>query len=444
MEQRASIACKWCLALALGVSAATLQGSSPRRRLLRAADQPSANAAEAERLVQQLGAPSYRERDEASRTLAGLGNEARTALLRAADIGDPEIELRAQVLLRLLQVGEIWMPSRVECAAAEQKASAVFRTVAEQTNNRLLTGDAFSSFRDEAVSTRFSNVEYWRAVDELCQLSGNHVRPTYDPHRPGTVVVAGAPGQFPMAYSGPLRAKVTTARRMFIEELDLKTGDSNTTHTFQLGFQVMWEDRFSLVAYRPEPELLEARTDTSQDLTATQPPGEGWRIVSPGTRQLNLKLALDPPEASSTQLDVLRLGLGLVAVGNRQTVVIDDLVSDEPHVHEGIALVIQEVKQKGPRWQITVVVAHEDGLPDPQEIVFYENEFEAFDAAGKPLNFLSQSHTLTEAGARITLSFSGDGAGEPTTLHFSFPRIRSERNVELVFRNVPLPKNRIR
>lgn len=443
MENRVSIACRDRAFLTLVALLLLGIGAYPRLRLS-ADDRPSETTGEAEQLVQQLGAPSYRERDEASHALANLGRHARTALLRAIDSSDAEIELRARVLLRMLQVGEIWMPSQVDFDTPEMKASEVFRSFAEQTGNRLLTGDAFSSFREGPLSVRFEGVEFWRAVDELCRRSGNHVRPTYDPHRPGVVVVAGAPGQYPMAYAGPLRAKVTTARRMFIEELDLKTGDSNTTHTFQFGFQVMWEDRFALVAYRPEPELLEASTNSGQALTATQPPGESWRVVSPGTRQLNLKLALDPPEGKSTHLEVLRLGLSLVAVGNLQTLVIENLTSQEPHRYQGTELIVQGVKQKGPRWEITVVVSRENGLPDPQEIVFYENHFEAFDASGKPLTFRSQSHTLTERGARLTLSFASDGAGEPRTLHFSFPQIRSQRNVELVFRDVPLPKDRIR
>lgn len=428
------------LGLGLGLSVFVLCGTGH----LAAEDPPSEGPREAERLVQQLGAPSYRQRDAASRALANLGPDARTALLRAVESDDPEIELRARVLLRLLHVSEIWMPSWVDCRASDQQVSEVFRKLAAQSGNRLLTGDAFSSFREAPVSVGLGSTEFWRAVDELCRLTGNHVRATYDPHRPGTVIVAGSPGQFPLAYAGPLRAKVTSARRTFNEELDLKTGDSNTTHTFQLSFQVMWEDRFALVAYRPDLELLEAHTNVGQALAATEPPGDGWRIVSPGTRQLNLKLALDPPEGNSTHLEVLRLQLGLAAVGHMQTVVIDDLASDSPHRYGGTQIVVEKVRQKGPRWEITVVVSNENGLPDPQEIVFYENKFEAYDASGRPLSFRSQSHSLTDEGARLALSFAADGAGEPAILHFSFPRIRSQRNVEFVFHDVPLPTNRIR
>ena len=42
-------------------------------------------------------------------------------------------------------------------------------------------------------------------------------------------------------------------------------------------------------------------------------PASGWRVVSPGTRQLNLKIDLDPPVGASTHLEVLRLALGLAA-----------------------------------------------------------------------------------------------------------------------------------
>jgi signal transduction histidine kinase len=67
-------------------------GTYPGLRLS-ADDRPSETAGEAEQFVQQLGAPSYRDRDEASRSLANLGRHARTALLRAIDSSDAEVEL---------------------------------------------------------------------------------------------------------------------------------------------------------------------------------------------------------------------------------------------------------------------------------------------------------------------------------------------------------------
>src|SRR5258707_1264238 len=82
---------------------------------------------------------------------------------------------------------------------------------------------------------------------------------------------AGEPGKFPVTYAGAIRAQITSARRAYSEEIDFETAKSDRTHTFQLNLQMMWEDRFRLVAYRSQPELVRARTNTGHDIAATQP-----------------------------------------------------------------------------------------------------------------------------------------------------------------------------
>ncbi len=74
------------------------------------------------------------------------------------------------------------------------------------------------------------------------------------------------PGRFPTAYAGPLRAQVTGAVRSFSEKLDYGEGPSQKLHTFELEISVLWEDRFHLVAYRPQPTLVRAVTDTGVSL----------------------------------------------------------------------------------------------------------------------------------------------------------------------------------
>lgn len=431
------IALPGLLTVAAALSVAALAAEEPPEA------QPASTRVE--HLVRKLAAPSYHERDLASDALEGIGPNARPALLDAAESEDLEMRLRARALLRLLRVSELWTPSHVDHVADGNDASEVIRALIEQTGNRLHLGDNFGSPREAPITTTLRGVPFWEAVDRVCRQSGNHIRPTYDPHRPGLVVVSGAPGQYPVAYSGPVRGTVVSARRVFIEELDLKTGDANITHTFQLTFQFIWEDRFRLVAYRPQPELLEALTDAGQELSATQPPVGGWNVISPSTRQLTMSLRLDPPEGSSTRLGELRLQLGLIAVGDMQTLVVDDLSADVPHRHGPNTLTVQKVEQKSSRWEITVLITSDAVLPEPQEIAFHENQFDVFDAENNPLALRGQSNYLTEDGVRMTLALSGNGSsGPPSTLHFSYPAIRSQRKLEMVFRDVPLPAARIK
>lgn len=65
-----------------------------------------ADAADAEVLIRQLGAPEYRVRVDAESKLRDLGKQVAAALEKAASAEDPEVKVRARRLL-----GQIRMPN---------------------------------------------------------------------------------------------------------------------------------------------------------------------------------------------------------------------------------------------------------------------------------------------------------------------------------------------
>ena len=73
-------------------------------------------------------------------------------------------------------------------------------------------------------------------------------------------------------------------------------------------------------------------------------------------------------------------------------------------------------------------------------MLFQENEVILLDERGQPFRRQGQINTLADDGARMKVSFLGETAASvPTTLKFVYPRIRSQRDVEIEFRDVPLP-----
>jgi len=172
------------------------------------------------RLIERLGASSYEERAAANDDLARMGFESRKQLEAATESSDPEIRLRAKDLLLRLKVRELWSASPIKCDSQKVTASKVLTTLSELTGNHVLVGDQYGTFHDQEVTLNHPNGEFWPVLDDLCQQSGNRVRPHYDSRSPGLVVVQGNPGKYPTAYSGPLRSQSTGARRAFTEELD--------------------------------------------------------------------------------------------------------------------------------------------------------------------------------------------------------------------------------
>lgn len=393
------------------------------------------------RLVKSLGSDSFAERDKAGEELGALGDLPRPELEEAVHDPDPEIRLRAKDLLRRLKVAELWLPAKISWQADEIPAAKAFAELGARSGNRVLLGEPYGAFKDATLAFQATDQGFWQLLDELCRLSGNRARPHYDTRTPGLIVSAGLPGKSPVAYSGPIRACVTAARRSFSEELRYDDRASDLTHTFQLDVQTMWEDRFRLVAYRSQPAVVRARTDTGVELPATNSAAGGWNVAHPGTRQVSMNLRLQPPPIAARELDVLELSWGLIAVGDMAQFKIDNLDSREPHFQDDVELTVEAVQTiAGGRCELTLVLNRDLTLPEPHDVLFQENEFELIDSTGKPYRRQGHSNSIADRGAVIKVSFMGEASdSQPAALHMTYPRIRVQRDLPIVFRHVPLP-----
>lgn len=393
------------------------------------------------RLVKQLGADSFVDRSRASNELEQLGPAARSELSAAARSADAEVRLHAKDLLARLELGDLWAASQATCPTDPTPASKLLVSIGQQTGNHLLLGDQYGTFHEHELSTEPGKHAFWPLVDRVCLASGNRLRPHFDPRQPGLVAVAGEAGHWPVAYSGPLRAQLTSARRNFSEELSYETLASDAAHVFQLGLQLVWEDRFRLVAYRSQPDVVAAVLPGGTKLPLLAASPGPWNVAGPGTRQITATLRLQPPPVSAKQLDTLTLRWGLIAVADMATLEITNLASREPHDQDDLELTLESVQANGTgQYAIELRITRELTIPEPAEVLFQENEIELFDKQQRPFHNQGQTNTLAEDGAKIVVNFIGESAESvPERLVFKYPRLRSQRDVELVFRHVPLP-----
>jgi hypothetical protein len=408
-----------------------------------AAEEP-APAIRIANLVRRLGSEAYTERDAAEAQLTSLGTAAREQLAAATQNADPEVRLRAKKLLQRLKIDELWTASKVRCQVRESSAAAALATITEQTGNRVLAGDQYGVFRETFVDLDIADGSFWEAIDALCQRSGNRIRPHYDTRRPGLVLAGGNPGRYPVAHSGPVRMQMIRARRAFTEEFDYERLDGDQSHTFQFELQALWEDRLRLIAYRSHPELVEAITDTGAKIIAAQAAASGWNVAGPGTRQVSMGLRLQPPAMSAKELATLKLKWGLVAIGDPAQIEIEDFNSARPHFQDDVEVVVQKF-QRGPkaRCEIALLVVRELIIPEPQELIFDELEVELFDLQGRAFHRQGQANSLSDQGAMLKLTFSAeDETAAPKVLRITYPRIRAQKDLEIVFRHVPLPSGR--
>jgi hypothetical protein len=395
------------------------------------------------RLIERLSSGSYADRVDATDELAGVAAEAREQLLAATASDDPEVRLRARRLLYRLSEERLWRASPVDCRRQQVMASEALAAVSRQSGNRLLVGDAYGTFKDLVLDMDLGGVPFWQAVDQICRLTGNRVRPHFDTRSPGLAVVAGIAGRHPVAYAGPVRLQINRARRLFSEELDYEQHSSEKAHSFQFDVQAVWEDRFRLVAYRLQPELVEAVTETGVRLGGQSTTG-GWSIAGPSTRQVSMSLRMQPPSTTATCIKILRLKWGLIAVGDMAQLEIDRLDSTEPHFQDDVELVVEKVQEfPGSRCEVSLRIVSDGVVSDPADLIFCESEVELLDSQGRAYRRQGQTNTMAGDGALMKISYLGDeGHAGPKKLRFHYPRIRSQRELEIVFRDVPLPLGR--
>jgi hypothetical protein len=395
-------------------------------------------------LIRRLADDDYLSRVGADEQLAQLGAAAKAELARASEDPNPEIRLRAKELLKRLKVEELWQAATFRYSTTGKNASEAVAALGEQSGNHVLLGDQYGAFDDKPIDVVFEPGEFWPAIDEICRLTNNRLRPHYDARQPGLVLTSGSPGRYPTAYAGPVRAQITSARRSYSEDLDYEADRSDVTHTFQVNFQMTWEDRFRLIAYRAQPELVSARTDAATTVAATQPSVSGWNVAGGGTRQLTMNLRLHPPPVAAKKLETLTLKWGLIAVGDMAELKIDDLSARTPFYQDDVELRIEELDSTaGQRCELSVLVVRDMVPVDPHEAFFQECEWELLDQNGTAFRKQGQTNSRDEDGARIKLTFVGEGFdSRPTALKFVYPRVRSQRDVELTFRDVRLPNGR--
>jgi len=396
------------------------------------------------RLIRDLGASDYSKRQQADQELAALGRESRESLERALADPDVEVRLRAKRLLERLALEDLWSPTRVNYQAHEVPASKILAALAAQTGNHIHVGDPYGNFAEKPLDLHFLAKGYWEALDEICHQTGNRIRPHYDMHTPGIVISAGAAGKYPRAYGGPVRAQIVGARRVFIEELNYEEQKAELTHSFQINLRFHWEDRFRMVGYATQPQLVEAVTDNQVIISAAQPSGSGWNATARGLREVTASLKLNPVPVSAKTLEKLTIKWGLIAVGQPATLELAELGPGKRYSQDDLAVTIEAIEQHpAGKCQLTLSVVRDLAMPEPHDVIFQEYEAELLDAEGRPYRLQSQSHALSDGAVQVKLTYNGESAqSTPKSLKLHYPRLRARRDVELVFRNVPLPVGR--
>lgn len=395
------------------------------------------------RLVERLGSQSYLERTDASQKLAELGGASRRALEAAATADDPEVRLRAAELLKQLKTNELWSAGHISCRSRNEPAGKTLATLADQTGNHLLLGGPLGTFHDALVDLDYPSGDFWPTVDDICRHTGNVVRTDFEGRRPGAVVVSGDAGTCPTAYAGPLRAEITELSWAFAAKVRFAPPQTEQTNTFEFEMNVRWEDRLRLTGFRAQPEVVEAVTDTGTHLSGCSGGANSWNVLGPAERKISARVKLTAPLVAAKQLDRLAIAWNLLAVGDFASLSVDELTSRAIHRQDDVELTIESIQRHEAHLDVTLLVSRDGPLPEAADALFQEYTVELFDTEGRAIRLDTQACALTDKGVEVRLAFSGDfDQSPPKSLTLTYPRIRDQRKLQLVFRHVPLPTAR--
>jgi hypothetical protein len=190
------------LVAGLGITVCALPALSP------AAGHPG--AADLRRLVDQLGSPSFNEREEASAALNAAGEPALTVLRDAAASDDAEIRRRAADLVRRielrLETDHLMAPTKVKLSFKDKSVREAVAELSRQSRCPVALSDPAGKFKDRKLSLDDEEMTFWEALDRLSTLA--HLAEEGQPLAAEATLMVQPPGLPPGALVPPAIARI--------------------------------------------------------------------------------------------------------------------------------------------------------------------------------------------------------------------------------------------
>lgn len=389
-----------------------------------------------QQLIDQLAADSYVEREQAQRKLMELGIVARPYLEKALQSDDIEQKLRAEVILQELRREELWRPTLVTLEQRQMPVLAAFREIARQTGNPV-NWDLTPKSLNRLIDVDLQEQTYWQAMDYVSRHCDVIPRFYDDPKRAGVVLTHGYLGVGPVDYSGPLRGSLLYARHMATETLNFADGVPDSQESLEMTMALHWEQQFPLCRYG-QPIVVEALTDSGEDLTIQSKRPDNLMHVSRRQRQLVYSFRLKPPQRHPAgKLKSLRVSLSLAAAGDFTCLELATLQPTRVEQH-GYMLELVDCTTDDKSTLLTLLWTRPYRY-DKMNATDMADEFvEVVDSQGQRLPFHQQKVLGNQVQAQFTLQVPVK-SGKPSGVRYHAATLKSQKTVEFHFQDVPLP-----
>jgi hypothetical protein len=134
------------------------------------------DAAQIDKLIEQLGSGSYQEREAATKALDLIGIPALEKLRQATQSDDAEIKRRATDLVKRIEkraeVSRVLTPKRVHLVYKDTPLKEALEDFKKKSGYDLVLQDPENKLADRKVTLDTGETTFWEALDQLCDKAG--------------------------------------------------------------------------------------------------------------------------------------------------------------------------------------------------------------------------------------------------------------------------------
>lgn len=405
---------------------------------LPAADPPPATP---EKLVEQLGHPSFPVRERATKALRERGPEVLPALRKAMESTDEEVRKRAESLIPGLEIEEALMPKRVTLKGTDASLTSLLGDIEKQTRMKVTATGAIPK-----ATIDVSNVPFWDALDQLGKAAGR--APAMQGYPVSMHLVPNTRRSPFVNVRGPFRLELTWVHEDRDVDLTEATAGERgpPTHGLTMAVSVLAEPRLTLLKVRPA-QVVEAVDDQGQSLIEPESKGApGVGRQNRGTfrgeylHSADVRLRRAP---GSKTAKLVRGTIPVQVILIRKPTVVTAKVAESTGTSfkaGNDALSITRVNnQGGGGIEVEVLVPRQDDGNRHQD---WSQRFMVEDEAGNRFQMNGHGSSYNGREYRINMYFSPPfnkkGVGPPTKLIFE-QWVVHDHAIPFEFRDVPLP-----
>jgi hypothetical protein len=410
--------------------------------------------------IEQLGSPSYRLREEATRQLEAEGLKALPALQEALGSEDAEVRRRARALIPAIEMRALLSPRRINLAIENKTLRDIVDELQRQTGYKI---EFWSPDPARTYTFTIKDRTYWEAMDQICTMTHLSVQQNY-----GDDIVRLQQGEHCtdyVRYDGPFRfvpLGIQQTRYMPLNQPHRGLEMPQVTENLNFSFLVCSEPRLPLLGMgQPKIEaaydnqkcsMVPPSTNTFDPMDFRFGMGRRWVTrYGGGNRccQIQADLSLVRSSNKATTIKELRGYVPVTLLAEQKPVVLADdvLKSKGKKITVGTTTFLFEEASEVPATkQIQVKVSVTENSPEGANDYTWMNtlysRIELQDSKGNRYQTYTTNWNNTAPNhVQLTLTFGTVGATKMVPpARFIFQNWKTVQHViPFEFRDIPLP-----